>query len=208
MKNKFVAIVLAALMAASLMTACGSKQTTTDSAPAADTKTETAAEAETASEEETASEAEEAPEAETTSEVEAENDDESASGEFTLLDVSSDMIQAGVYAMSENGTELVFTMFTEPSGTPMASLFVFPAEGEGDVICGTYSAESETDEDGIAWTLLNVTDAYTGEGFQIGFGESDDAVYIFDMEGTPYEGQYLSADETIEYMAVAAALME
>lgn len=196
---------MAALMAAALTTACGGK-----SEPATTTAATTAAP--TTAAPTTAAPTTEAAKPETTeaaAEAEAEADDSSASEEFTLLDVSTDMIQAGVYAVNEDGTELVFSMFTEPSGTPMASLFVFPTSGEGDVICGTYTADSETDEDGIAWTLLTVTDAYTDGEFEIGFGESDAGeVYIFDTNGTPYEGEYLSEDDTISYMGVAAALME
>ena len=204
MKKKFVSVVLTALMVASLATACGgSKSASTDtgasapaaetSAPAAETKTETSA-----------------PAAETTVDTNTENAaDSSESEDFTLLDVSTDMIETGVYAISEDDTELVFSMFTAPSGTPMASLFVFTADGSGDVICGTYTGDSETDEDGIDWTLLTVSDVYTGEEFEIGFGELGDEVYIIDTEdGTPYEGEYLSADDTIVYMGTAAALME
>ena len=203
MKKKLVSIVLAALMAATLITGCGGKEETQTAAPAPAAETETE---ETETEETASTPAEET---ETETESEEESVDNSASEDFTLLDVSTDMIQAGVYAVSDDGTELVFSMFTEPSGTPMASLFVFPAEGEGDVICGAYTAETETDEDGIAWTLLSVTDAYTDGEFEIGFGESDAGeVYIFDTEGTPYEGEYLSADDTIDYMGTAAALLE
>ncbi len=211
MKKKLVSIMLAAFLTASLTTACGGKEEakTETAAPAAETKAETTPEAKPEAEKEKpAAETK----TETPAEAETENDTESAGNgaaeDFTLLDVSTDMIEAGVYAVSEDGTELVFSMFTEPSGTPMASLFIFSAAGEGDVICGAYTAESETDEDGIAWTLLTVTDAYTDGEFEIGFGESDEEVYIFDTEGTPYEGQYLSADETIDYMGTAAALME
>lgn len=208
MKKKFVSILMATLVMASAATACGNKQETA-AAPPAETKTEAAPESKP--EEKPESKPEENPE--TTPETEAENDvepaDDAASGDFTLLDVSSEMITAGIYAVSEDGTELVFTMFTEPSGTSMASLFAFSVDGGGDVICGTYAAESETDEDGITWTLLTVADAYTGGEFEIGFGESEAGeVYIFDTNGTPYEGQYLSADETIDYMAAAAVLLE
>lgn len=204
MKKKLVSVVLTVLMVASLTTACGGQpETTTASAPAEETK----AEAETEPETETEPEAEAVPEVETESEAEPAEDD--GSEDFTLLDVSNEMIQAGVYAVSEDGTELVFSMFTEPSGTPMASLFIFPTaeDLESDVICGTYTADSETDEDGITWTLLTVTDAYTGGEFEIGFGESEEEVYIFDTEGTAYEGQYLSADDTIDYMSAAAYLL-
>lgn len=184
MKKKFMSVVLTALMVVSLTTGCGGKSEAETTASTSTAETEAGAESKD------------------------ESADSSASEEFTLLDVSTDMIQAGVYAISESGTELVFSMFTEPSGTPMASLFIFPAAGEGDVICGTYTAESVTDEDGITWTFLTVTDAYTEGEFEIGFGESEEEVYIFDTEGNPYEGQYLSADETIDFMGAAVALME
>lgn len=199
MRKKFVSIILAALMAASLTTACGGKSetaaTTAETTTAVETTKADTTKAETTAAETTAAESKEEPA------------DNSGSEEFTLLDVTTDMIEAGVYAASEDGTELVFSMFTEPSGTPMASLFIFLADGSGDVICGTYTAQSETDEDGIAWTLLTVSDVYTGNQIQIGFGELGEAVYILDSE-TAYEGKYLSKDETIVYMGTAAALIE
>lgn len=195
MKKKFVSIVLTALMVVSLTTACGGKAETQTAAPV-DTKAETKADTSTTT-----------TETKTESESQVTSTDNSESENFTLLDVSADMIQTGVYAVSEDGTELVFSMFTEPSGTPMASLFVFPTTKEGDVICGTYTGESETDEDGITWSLLTVSDVYTGSEVTIGFGELGEDVYILDSE-TAYEGQYLSGDETIVYMGTAAALME
>jgi len=204
MKKKIVSIVLTALMVASLTTACGGKDNTQTTTPASNTKTETTASTTTTDTSTPAAETKTTPE----SQAAPADDSASASEDFTLLDVSTDMIETGVYAVSEDGTELVFSMFTEPSGTPMASLFVFPAAGEGDVICGTFTADSETDEDGIAWTALTVTDAYTDGEFVIGFGELGDEVYILDQQGTAYEGQYLTADDTIEYMGTAAALLE
>ena len=101
-----------------------------------------------------------------------------------------------------------FSMFPAPSGTPMASLFVYSPDGSGDVICGTYTAETNTDEDGMNWTLLTVTDVYTAQDFEIGFAENDsDQVYILNAAGAVYEGQYLSADETVTYMGTAVALL-
>lgn len=199
--RKNITMILAMCLMAAAMTACGGNSDTaeTTAAPAADT---TAA-AETEAETEAA--------AEDTEAADAEAEDESAdeeSGDFTLLDVTADMIDAGVYAVDENQNELVFTMFTEPSGTPMASLFVYAPDGTGDVICGEYTADVETDEDNITWTSLDLTDVYTGNEFTIGFAESeDDQVYIIDTTGTVYEGQYLSADDTVVYMGTAVALL-
>ena len=199
--KKNITMILAMCLMAAAMTACGGNTDTaeTTAAPAADT---TAA-AETEAETEAA--------AEDTEAADAEAEEESAeeeSGDFTLLDVTADMISAGVYAVDENQNELVFTMFTEPSGTDMASLFVYAPDGTGDVICGEYTAETETDEDNITWTSLDVTDVYTGNVFSIGFAESEDGqVYIIDTTGTVYEGQYLSADDTVVYMGTAVALL-
>lgn len=203
--KKNITMILAMCLMAAAMTACGGNSDTaeTTAAPAADTTAAAETEAETETETEAA--------AEDTEAADAEAEDESAdeeSGDFTLLDVTADMIDAGVYAVDENQNELVFTMFTEPSGTPMASLFVYAPDGTGDVICGEYTADVETDEDNITWTSLDLTDVYTGNEFTIGFAESeDDQVYIIDTTGTVYEGQYLSADDTVVYMGTAVALL-
>lgn len=203
--RKNITMILAMCLMAAAMTACGGNSDTaeTTAAPAADTTAAAETEAETETETEAA--------AEDTEAADAEAEDESAdeeSGDFTLLDVTADMIDAGVYAVDENQNELVFTMFTEPSGTPMASLFVYAPDGTGDVICGEYTADVETDEDNITWTSLDLTDVYTGNEFTIGFAESeDDQVYIIDTTGTVYEGQYLSADDTVVYMGTAVALL-
>lgn len=209
MKKKLVSIVLTAMVTAAAMTACGSKDAASGASSA--TKTETAA-PDTTAKTDTKAETKTDTKTETKTDTKTENAPAESSTDpsygFTLLDVSADMIETGVYAENEDGTELVLSMFKDPSGTPMASLFVFPTAGEGDVICGTYTIESETDEDGIAWSVLTVTDAYTDDVFTIGSGESGDEVYLFDIEGTPYEGKYLTADETIVFMGTAAALME
>lgn len=195
MKKKLTAI-LAMCMLAVTMAACGSTDTADDysepdNVAAADVEDADAA----------------ADDADAAADDAAEADD-STSGEFTLLDVSSDMISTGVYAVDENQNELVFSMFTAPSGTPMASLFVYCPDGTGDVICGTYTAETQQDEDGTDWTLLNVSDVYTEQEFQIGFAENaDNQIYIMNAAGAVYEGQYLSADETVTYMGTAVALL-
>lgn len=193
MKKKLTAI-LAMCMLAVTMAACGSTDTTDDYSEPDNVAAADVEDADAADDAEVADDAAEA--------------DSSESGEFTLLDVSSDMISTGVYAVDENQNELVFSMFTAPSGTPMASLFVYSPDGSGDVICGTYTAETQQDENGTDWTLLNVSDVYTEQEFQIGFAEnSDNQIYIMNAAGAVYEGQYLSADETVTYMGTAVALL-
>lgn len=198
MKKKLTAI-LAMCMLAVTMAACGNTDTADDYSEPDNVAAADVEDADAADDAEAADDA--------ASDDAAEADD-STSGEFTLLDVSSDMISTGVYAVDENQNELVFSMFTAPSGTPMASLFVYCPDGTGDVICGTYTAETQQDEDGTDWTLLNVSDVYTEQEFQIGFAENaDNQIYIMNAAGAVYEGQYLSADETVTYMGTAVALL-
>ena len=148
-----------------------------------------------------------APEAETEPETEAETE---ATTAFTLLDLDASMVKTGLYAKNEeNGVEMVFTMFTNPDDNEdYVSLIFFGDDGSSDVLCGIYDAETETDEDGIDWTKLTFTDVYTGSECLLGCGEKDDKAVFFDQTGTVYEAEYLSADDTINYMATAFALSE
>ena len=185
MKKKLAAL-LAICMLSVTMTACGG-----GNAPAETTTT-----AETTTAEKT-----------TNAEPDTNDTTDDSSG-FTLLDVSTDMIEVGIYAVDENNTELVFSMFTAPSGTPMASLFVFNSDGSGDVICGPFTTDSVTDENGITWSVLTGSDVYTEQTFEIGFAETEDGqVFIMNNAGAVYEGEYLTADETIVYMGTAAAML-
>ncbi|WP_432651811.1 hypothetical protein, partial [Huintestinicola sp.] len=70
------------------------------------------------------------------------------------------------------------------------------------------TSETETDENGITWTLLTGSDVYTEQTFEIGFAETEDGqVFILNTAGAVYEGQYLTADETIVYMGTAVAML-
>ena len=84
---------------------------------------------------------------------------------------------------------------------------IFEADGSNDVICGAYKAETETDDDGIDWTMMSFEDVYTGNSCKIGCAEPDDgSCYIFDQNANTYEAKYLTADETITYMGAAVAV--
>ena len=191
MKKKLAAL-LAICMLSVTMTACGGGNDPAETTTAEETTTA----AETTTAEETAN-----AEPDT-------NDTPDDSSDFTLLDVTADMIKVGIHAIDEDNTELVFSMFTAPSGTPMASMFVFETDGSGDVICGPYTSATKTDENGINWTLLTVSDVYRELTFEIGFAETDDGqVCIMNSAGSVYEGQYLTADGTIVYMGTAVALL-
>ncbi|MDD4526210.1 MAG: hypothetical protein WCQ94_02855 [Lachnospiraceae bacterium] len=128
---------------------------------------------------------------------------------FSLLDVTSDMIDVGIYAVGEDNSEIVLSLFTGPDKNQYISLFVFDEDGDGDVLCGIPVADTYTDEDGIAWTTAEATDVYTGEDFTVGFAEDDYGnCYIIDEDGYTYEGTYLDADETITYMGAAVSLLK
>ena len=128
--------------------------------------------------------------------------EEEGSDEFTLLDVDASMVDTGLYATGENNEEIVLTLFTK-DGTKYCSLMMFEADGSNDVICGEYTAATETDENGIDWTMMTFKDVYTGNDCVIGFAEAEGECYILDLEGNSYEAKYLTADETTTYMAAA-----
>ena len=120
------------------------------------------------------------------------------------------MVDVGVYGKDDDGTELVFTMFTGPDGNKYVSLFGFDNNSEsGDVICGQYEASTETDEDGDEWTNFVVSDVYTGEQYTLGLCERPETeeVVFYNKNGDVIEGQFLSSSDTINYMAAAVNLM-
>lgn len=132
------------------------------------------------------------------------------SGTFSLLDVSEDMVDVGAYGMSDDGTELVFTMFNGPDGNQYVSLIGFDNNNDsGDVICGQYEATTEKDEDGDEWTNFIVSDVYTGNQFHLGVCERPETeeVVFYDKDGNVIEAKFLTAAETINYMGSAAALI-
>lgn len=133
--------------------------------------------------------------------------------DFTLLDVSSDLIDAAIYSIDETGTEYVITLFRDPSGNNYISLFSVDANGNGDVVCGPYDETNistlQTD-DGIDWTGFDVVDVYTGDMFSVIFAEGDDgSVAVTNVDfSVIMEGEYLSADQAIDYMAAAILFLE
>lgn len=131
-----------------------------------------------------------------------------AEGDFTLLDVTADMIDAAIYVGDEE-SELVLSIFTIPDGTPMCSMLEYSTASEsGDVACGAYAAATETDEEGVAWTYLTFDDVYTGNTMEMGFGETDAGeCYLLMPSGDIYEAQYLDNEEAINYMGTAVALL-
>ena len=199
MKKKLLTALLVGAMALNI-TACGGSS---DAAAPADndqqtTTTDTAAD-DAADTEEDAVGVEDAAEAADTTEEEG----------FSLLDVTADLVDAALYAVDDDNTEYVITLFRDPDGYSYVSLMIVPQDGQGDVLCGAYddsNVTNVTDEDNIDWTEISTTDVYTGDDFSAVFVEADDgSVAIANSDfSLVMEGQYLTADEAIAYMGAAA----
>lgn len=199
MKKKLLTALLVGAMALNI-TACGGSSDAT--APADNdqqtTTTDTAAD-DAADTEEDAVDVEDAAEAADTTEEEG----------FSLLDVTADLVDAALYAVDDDNTEYVITLFRDPDGYSYVSLMIVPQDGQGDVLCGAYddsNVTNVTDEDNIDWTEISTTDVYTGDDFSAVFVEADDgSVAIANSDfSLVMEGQYLTADEAIAYMGAAA----
>ena len=199
MKKKLLTALLVGAMALNI-TACGGSS---DAAAPADndqqtTTTDTASD-DAADTEEDAVDVEDAAEAADTTEEEG----------FSLLDVTADLVDAALYAVDDDNTEYVITLFRDPDGYSYVSLMIVPLDGQGDVLCGAYddsNVTNVTDEDNIDWTEISTTDVYTGDDFSAVFVEADDgSVAIANSDfSLVMEGQYLTADEAIAYMGAAA----
>ena len=199
MKKKLLTVLLVGAMALNI-TACGGSS---DAAAPADndqqtTTTDTASD-DAADTEEDAVDVEDAAEAAETTEEEG----------FSLLDVTADLVDAALYAVDDDSTEYVITLFRDPDGYSYVSLMIVPQDGQGDVLCGAYddsNVTNVTDEDTIDWTEISTTDVYTGDDFSAVFVEADDgSVAIANSDfSLVMEGQYLTADEAIAYMGAAA----
>ena len=199
MRKKLLTALLVGAMALNI-TACGGSS---DAAAPADndqqtTTTDTAAD-DAADTEEDAVDVEDAAEAADTTEEEG----------FSLLDVTADLVDAALYAVDDDNTEYVITLFRDPDGYSYVSLMIVPQDGQGDVLCGAYddsNVTNVTDDDNIDWTEISTTDVYTGDDFSAVFVEADDgSVAIANSDfSLVMEGQYLTADEAIDYMGAAA----
>ena len=199
MKKKLLTVLLVGAMALNI-TACGGSS---DAAAPADndqqtTTTDTASD-DAADTEEDAVDVEDAAEAAATTEEEG----------FSLLDVTADLVDAALYAVDDDSTEYVITLFRDPDGYSYVSLMIVPQDGQGDVLCGAYddsNVTNVTDEDNIDWTEISTIDVYTGDDFSAVFVEADDgSVAIANSDfSLVMEGQYLTADEAIAYMGAAA----
>lgn len=119
---------------------------------------------------------------------------------FTLLDLTSDMVTAGLYA--ENATtELVFTMFTLEKDTYISLMVYENTDSSADILCGKIDATNTTvDEAKMITTFNNVVDVYTNTTFSFKVDEGKNPA-IVDPTGKRYAATALTADETIDYMS-------
>ena len=120
MKKKLLTALLVGAMALNI-TACGGSS---DAAAPADndqqtTTTDTAAD-DAADTEEDAVDVEDAAEAADTTEEEG----------FSLLDVTADLVDAALYAVDDDNTEYVITLFRDPDGYSYVSLMIVPQDGQ------------------------------------------------------------------------------
>lgn len=199
MKKKLLAALIAGTMVFS-MTACGGS---TDTGNTSDTvETDDTDDADTTDDSASVGDAKDAIESDT-----------EESGDFTLLDVTADLVDAAIYAVDDSNTEYVITLFRDYDGYSYISLMSVQEDGTGDVLCGPYddsNVTNVTDEDNVDWTEITTTDVYTGDDFTAVFVEGDDgsvAVANADLS-VVMEGQYLTEDEAIDYMGAAATYIQ
>lgn len=199
MKRKLLAALIAGTMVFS-MTACGGS---TDTGNTADTVgADDTDDAETTDASTSVGDAKDAIESNT-----------EESGDFTLLDVTADLVDAAIYAVDDSNTEYVITLFRDPDGYSYVSLMSVQEDGTGDVLCGPFddsNVSNYTDEDNVDWTEISTTDVYTGDDFTAIFVEGDDgSVAVANSDfSVVMEGQYLTADEAIDYMGAAATYIQ
>ena len=214
MKKKVISVILTSMVALSLAACGGSSQpAATQEKTVVEEKKEEAAPV-VAEEKEEAAAPETTVAEETVSTTEAEETVAEETGDFTILDVTTDLVDAGIYAVDESNTEYVITLFRDLDDNPYISLMMVNEDGSGDLICGAYDESCITsipdEENGVDWTVFDITDVYTEEDCTIIFAEGDDgSVAVTNADfSVIMEGEYLSNEETINYMGAAVSFIE
>lgn len=124
--------------------------------------------------------------------------------DFTLMDLTADMVTAGMYA--ENATtELVFTMFTLEADTYISLMIFENTDSSADILCGKIDAtNTSVNEATMITTFNNVVDVYTNTTFSLQVDEGANPA-IVDPNGKRYTATALTSDETITYMSAVLA---
>lgn len=127
--------------------------------------------------------------------------------DFTLLDLTEDMVDAGMYA--ESGTiELVLTLFTLEKDQYVSLMMFDNKDNSADVLCGLITDKNTTvDKKKSVTTFTDIVDVYTGDTFSLTVDEGAKP-YIKDPTGTKYNATLLTQEETIDYMAAILMLEE
>lgn len=215
MKKKVISVILTSMVALSLA-ACGgsSEPAATPEKAVVEEKKEDAAPVAAEEKEEAVAPETTAAEEEAISTTEADETVAEEVADFTILDVTTDLVDAGIYAVDESNTEYVITLFRDPDDNPYISLMMVNEDGSGDLICGAYDESCITsipdEENGVDWTVFDITDVYTEVDCTIVFAEGDDgSVAVTNADfSTIMEGEYLSNEEAINYMGAAVSFID
>lgn len=215
MKKKVISVILASMVALSLAACGGSSQpAATQEKAVVEEKKEEAAPAAAEEKEEAVAPETTAAEEEAVSATEADETVAEEVADFTILDVTTDLVDAGIYAVDESNTEYVITLFRDLDDNPYISLMMVNEDGSGDLICGAYDESCITsvpdEENGVDWTVFDITDVYTGVDCTIVFAEGDDgSVAVTNADfSIIMEGEYLTNEEAINYMGAAVSFIE
>ena len=215
MRKKVISVILSSMVALSLV-ACGgsSEPAAAPEKAAVEEKKEEAAPVVAEEKEEAVAPETTVAEEEAAAPTEADETVAEEEDGFTILDVTTDLVDAGIYAVDDSNTEYVISLFHDPDQNPYISLMLVAEDGSGDLICGAYDESCITsvpdEENGVDWTVFDITDVYTGVDCTIIFAEGDDgsvAVANEDFSVT-MEGEYLTNEEVIAYMDAAVAFID
>lgn len=215
MKKKVISVILASMTALSVAACGGSPEpAATQDKPAVEENKEDTTPVATEEKKEAAEPETTAAEEENVSTTEEDGTAAEEGADFTILDVTVDLVDAGIYATDDSNTEYVITLFHDPDQNPYISLMQVDENGSGDLICGAYDDSCveiiPDEENGVDWTVFSITDVYTETDYTIIFAEGDDGSVAITNEdfSVIMEGEYLSNEEAVTYMGVAVAFIE
>lgn len=127
---------------------------------------------------------------------------------FDILSVTPEMVTSGFYAIDSVYNETVLGLFTAENGDEMAALVKIATDGTGSLVCGTYTSESDVDDDALIWTKLTITDIYTGETVICSYREAEDgACYILSDSAESVPAEVIDAATTVNHMGVGLSFI-
>ena len=125
--------------------------------------------------------------------------------DFTLLDLTDEMIDAGMYA--ESGTvEIVIALFTLEKEQYLSVMLFDGSDNSADVLCGVVdSTNTKVTNKDTHTEFTNVVDVYTGDTFSLTVDEGSKP-YVMDPTGKKYNAENITAEDTIDLMGAILAL--